>query len=399
MSSDNLNLFVVINESKLFFVAGKLNENQNFTVIEKSEINNEYTNLSELINMGLKSDSIKQNINKIESKCNFVFKEITIILDNFDYSCFNISGSKKLNGSQVLKENISYILNSLKSSILTQEKYKTILHIFNSKSVLDGKVIENLPVGLFGDYYNHELTFFMIKNNDLKNIKQIFNKSNINIKKIFLKNFVEGTQLIEKDRTVETFFKINIDNNFSSISFFDNSSLRYSENFKFGTQIIYKDISKICSLDTETINFFLSEINFDLTNFKDSEVIEEKYFSAGKFRKIRKKLIYEVSIARIEEICDLIFKKNINLHYLKKKGVKIYVSIKDKIIFKNFENCFKNILNFDSSYNFEYFNNFNIEDTVKDTSNLLTFGWKKEAIPISQSKKSVITRIFKSIFG
>ena len=305
-----MNLFVVINESKLFFVAGKLDENQNFKVIEKSEINNEYTNLSELINMGLKSDLIKQNINKIESKCNFVFKEITIILDNFDYSCFNISGSKKLNGSQVLKENISYILNSLKSSILTQEKYKTILHIFNSKSVLDGKVIENLPVGLFGDYYNHELTFFMIKNNDLKNIKQIFNKSNINIKKIFLKNFVEGTQLIEKDRTVETFFKINIDNNFSSISFFDNSSLRYSENFKFGTQIIYKDISKICSLDTETINFFLSEINFDLTNLKDSEVIEEKYFSAGKFRKIRKKLIYEVSIARIEEICELIFKKN-----------------------------------------------------------------------------------------
>ncbi len=399
MSSDNLNLFVVINESKLFFVAGKLDENQNFKVIEKSEINNEYTNLSELINMSLKSDLIKQDINKIESKCNFVFKEITIILDNFDYSCFNISGTKKLNGSQVLKENISYILNSLKSSILTQEKHKTILHIFNSKSVLDGKVIENLPVGLFGDYYNHELTFFMIKNNDLKNIKQIFNKSNINIKKIFLKNFIEGTQLIEKDKTVETFFKINIDNNFSSISFFDNSSLRYSENFKFGTQIVYKDISKICSLDIETINFFLSEINFDLTNLKDSEVIEEKYFSAGKFRKIRKKLIYEVSIARIEEICDLIFKKNINLHYLKKKGVKIYVSIKDKVIFKNFENCFKNILNLDNSYNFEYFDNFNIEDTVKDTSNLLTFGWKKEAIPISQSKKSIITRIFKSIFG
>ena len=61
MSSDNLNLFVVINESKkLFFVAGKLDENQNFKVIEKSEINNEYTNLSELINMSLKSDLIKQ---------------------------------------------------------------------------------------------------------------------------------------------------------------------------------------------------------------------------------------------------------------------------------------------------------------------------------------------------
>ncbi len=40
------------------------------------------------------------------------------------------------------------------------KKQKTIMHIFNSKSVLDGKNIENLPIGLFGDFYNHELTFF-----------------------------------------------------------------------------------------------------------------------------------------------------------------------------------------------------------------------------------------------
>ena len=97
-----------------------------------------------------------------------------LIIDNFDYSCVNISGFKKLNGSQVLKENISYILNSLKLAITENEKQKTILHIFNSKSVLDGTTIENLPIGLFGDFYNHELTFFLIRNNDLKNIKQIF---------------------------------------------------------------------------------------------------------------------------------------------------------------------------------------------------------------------------------
>ena len=82
------------------------------------------------------------------------------------------------------------------------------------------------------------------------------------------------------------------------------------------------------------LTFFLSEINFDLTNLKDSEVIEEKYFSAGKFRKIRKKLIYEVSIARIEEICDLIFKKNINLHYLKKKVSKFMFQLKIKLFLK-----------------------------------------------------------------
>ena len=59
-----------------------------------------------------------------------------------------------------LKENISYILNSLKLDISDNEKDKKILHIFNSKSVLDGNITNNLPIGLFGNFYSHELTFF-----------------------------------------------------------------------------------------------------------------------------------------------------------------------------------------------------------------------------------------------
>ena len=38
MSSDNLNLFVVINESKLFFVAGKPNENQNLKLLKNQKL-------------------------------------------------------------------------------------------------------------------------------------------------------------------------------------------------------------------------------------------------------------------------------------------------------------------------------------------------------------------------
>ena len=40
----------------------------------------------------------------------------TIVIDNFNCESLNISGFKRLNGSQILKENISYILNSLKLS-------------------------------------------------------------------------------------------------------------------------------------------------------------------------------------------------------------------------------------------------------------------------------------------
>ena len=60
----------------------------------------------------------------IEQKINFIFKEVTLIIDNFRCSAINFSGFKKLNGSQLVKENITYLLNSLKAKINEIEKTK-----------------------------------------------------------------------------------------------------------------------------------------------------------------------------------------------------------------------------------------------------------------------------------
>ena len=58
----------------------------------------------------------------IEQKINFIFKEVTLIIDNFRCSLINFSGFKKLNGSQLVKENITYLLNSLKAKINENRK-------------------------------------------------------------------------------------------------------------------------------------------------------------------------------------------------------------------------------------------------------------------------------------
>ena len=162
MQVDTSNLFVEINYSKFIFIAGLYDENHNFEIKEKITINNEGFCDNKFTNIDLIEDIIRKNIESIEDKLNCVFKDVTVILDNSHYTCINISGFKKLNGSQVLKENISYILNSLKLAVTENEKEKTILHIFNSKSVLDNKRVENLPIGLFGNFYSHGLTFFLI---------------------------------------------------------------------------------------------------------------------------------------------------------------------------------------------------------------------------------------------
>ena len=51
----------------------------------------------------------------------------------------NLTGYKKLNGSQLGKDNVTYILNDLKTKLLEIEKNKSIIHIFNSNYLLDKK--------------------------------------------------------------------------------------------------------------------------------------------------------------------------------------------------------------------------------------------------------------------
>ena len=92
-----------------------------------------------------------------------------------------------MNGSQISRENVTYILNTLKSYVNQIEENKTILHIFNSSFSLDNKKIQNLPIGLFGDFYSHELSLALINTNDYKNLKNIFDKCNLKINKILLK--------------------------------------------------------------------------------------------------------------------------------------------------------------------------------------------------------------------
>ena len=68
---------------------------------------------------------------------------MVLIFENLGFKFLNISGYKALNGSQILRENITYIINTIKS-IVDKNEQKTIIYIFNSKFILDKKKIDNL---------------------------------------------------------------------------------------------------------------------------------------------------------------------------------------------------------------------------------------------------------------
>ncbi len=390
-------LYLEINNSKFIFFVLENDENNNSKIIYESNTpltgiqNNRISDLEKSFEL------IKQNIYLIEQKLNHTFKDIVVILENFNPSFINLTGFKKLNGSQVLRENITYILNTLKSYVNEIYSNKKILHIFNSRFNLDNKKIENLPIGLFGDFYSHELSFILINLNDYKNLKNILDKCNLKVKKIILKSFIKGAYLSNNNKNTETFFQIKIGDESSKIFYFENSSLKFEQDFNFGFNIIIKDVSKITSLKVNTVREIIEKIKFE-KNFLDDEIVEKHLFIEDNFRKIKKKLIFEIALARIKEISQIILTKNINIGHYKKYSNKLFLEITSEFQTENLINIFKNSFSEDSKIEVKILKSLTSEDILKTANEVVHFGWKKEAIPITQSKKSLIVRFFDTIF-
>ena len=398
MNDFSKTLYLEISKLKFVFFVGENDKQNNLKKIYELEAPIQGFDENRISDFEKFFISIKEKIYLIEEKLSHTFKEIVLILENFNPAFINISGYKKLNGSQISKENITYILNSLKSHVNEIEFKKTILHIFNSKFNLDNKKIENLPIGLFGDFYAHELSFVLIKKNDYENLKYIFDKCNLKIKKILLKCVVEGARISENNKNIGTFFKIKINHQSSKIFLFENNSLKIEQNFKFGSDMIIKDISKVTSLKKLTIERILKDVEFN-NKIKNDENIDKDLFGDDIYKKIKKKLIYDIAFARIKEIYEIILKKNINFEFYNKSINNIFLEINDNLQKKSLEKIYELIFTSNNKINIKFLNETTKDGSLKTIDKLVHFGWKKEAIPVFKFKKSIIARFFEALFG
>ncbi len=397
MKLNSPNLFLEININELIFFVLKRSENNEYEFLYEHSIPLKGINEKKITDLELFYKTIKENIYSIEQKLNSVFSEVIIIIDNFDCSIVNFTGFKNLNGSQLTKENITYILNSLKTKIFEIEHQKQILHIFNSKYLLDEKETENIPIGLFGNFYSHELSFFLINKNDYKNLQNIFNKCNLKIKKIISKNFIEGADIVKNNSKIETFIKIELDKKKTKIIFFENSSLKFFQEFNFGSDLVISDISKVTALKQNIVSNIL--VNLDFTIKNEEEYIEKNLFTEQNFRKIKKKLILDIANARIEELSELIIFNNINIKNFLKKKLPIFLTINNQSDLKCFNESFKLFFSNKGKYELRVIDGNIVKNLFLSAANIDQFGWKKEAVPIVHEKKSIIARLFDFLFN
>ena len=235
----------------------------------------------------------------------------------------------------------------------------------------------------------------MIKNLYHKNLQNIFSECNLKINRIISKNYIDGINLIKDDLSSDTFLNLEINQESSHIFYFENSALKFSQDFNFGYELIIKDLCKIISFKSEMVKKILT--NFDFLNMSKEESIKKEFFEEKNFRKIEKRLIYQIAEARIQEKIELIILKNLNLSSFLKKDLRIFLKINDSLISKSFKKIYQSYLS-KGNFDVKIIENVGKEKFFLNTYSLVQYGWKKEAVPVVLEKKSIITRFFNLFF-
>ena len=393
-------LIISLNDNKIIFFVISYNNNKNYKLIKNINVDSDGIYKGKIVNIKSVTEIIKKNISLIEDELSHFFSEASIIINPNNVNCLNISGYKKLNGSQVSKEDITYILNDIKKIIILNEKNHFLVHLFNSSFSLDSDNLENLPIGLFGEFYNQNMTFFLINNNILKNIKSVFHSCGLNIDRVILKSFADGVNFLLKNIKNKNFTTITLEDKKINISLFKNKSYVLTQDLDFGIDMIVKDISKLCSLKTDEAIYLLKEIDIKTVLESDKEsYLDKSFFLNSPYRKIKHQLILDIIVARLDELIEICYEKNTNLNYFRKTNNAINVVIEDPKYFKNLEFALKKnkLLN-----HLSIFGN-KIEDSyllsLNGAAELIGKGWEKEAIPVIQSKKSMISTFFSELFS
>jgi cell division ATPase FtsA len=159
-----------------------------------------------------------------------------------------------------------------------------------------------------------------------------------------------------------------------------------------------RDISKITTLKIETVKKILGKIKFE-KNITENEFIDQEFLNEERNNKVKKKLIYDIILARLEEIAELIIFNNINFNYYNKNSRVIFLEIDNALKVNGIKDIFEKVFSYNETFELKVINDLSNDKMISTINQLVHFGWKKEAIPISMSRKSIVSRIFDKIFG
>ena len=112
MKLNEPNLIIDLNDNKIVFFVISFNEKKDFKILKKIIIESSGIQNGRIIDIERVTQILKKNISTFEEDLDYFFSVATVIINPNQINCLNVSGYKKLNGSQISKK---AVLNTIQS--------------------------------------------------------------------------------------------------------------------------------------------------------------------------------------------------------------------------------------------------------------------------------------------
>ena len=365
MSSKNFQTFFDCGFSKIR--AGTFNpSNNNKVSFSESEFFIDRSNLE------LK---IQKIITSLENDTNEYIDNINLMIDSPKMLSVSFSLSKKLNGSQLKKKNIQFLVQEAKQQILKYYTNYNIVHIIINNYKIDGVDYSYFPDEIKCDFLSLDIFFICLPTDLVLYFKNIFAKSNILVDQIICSSYVKSIYYKDNIKLGGHISFIDVGFNKSSVISYYNHKILSLDVLPIGGNHITKDISIILEMDLEKSEQVKRNFgqNLKLLNNKDISI----------------KILQKIIFARTEEILELCAKSIESNSYILGKNKLVLMGDGSKVL----DNQHKEKIFFSNDIDF-------LEETLEDICwsgfKFITGLNKQEVVvvPRKQIKRGFVEKFF-----
>jgi hypothetical protein len=179
-------------------------ENKYFIILNKDEIifsflnkenkisyNKKYISINNLNNISAELENfLIDNLINIEKSLKDFIRKIYVIIDMDNSLCANLSIKYNFDKKIIIKQKVNDLLSSMKYQFAKYNSDLKIIHMFVSKSIIEGKQKNLTQVNENFKNLILEVKFECLKDQTVHNIKKIFSNYQISVERILIANYL-----------------------------------------------------------------------------------------------------------------------------------------------------------------------------------------------------------------
>jgi cell division protein FtsA len=281
MSNKNFDVYVDLGSSKIR--AGAFNKNN---------IDNDfYCESDYFLDQSNKETIVQKIIYDLEIKTNEYLDEINLMVDSPEMLSIGISLSKKLDGLELKKEDIQFLIQDAKQQILRNYTNLNIIHIIIKSYNIDNTNYIFPPININCKLLSLDIIFLCLPKKNIEELKKVFFKLDVSVKQIFCSSYAKSISYKNNFSSIKDISFIDVGFYKTSIINYKKNQINFFQTLPIGGHHITKDLSKILNIDLE-----------------DAEKIKMSFIAGDNDLKIKNlsyDLIQEIIISRTEEILRL----------------------------------------------------------------------------------------------